>query len=257
MSVIKKIINLHKNLYFSQIILMDTVSSTQDYLKELATTGQRGVVCLAKHQTNGRGRADRTWFCDAENLKFSMLFDLDIEAKDLPLVSLLAGVALRQTIEKIYNIKVELKWPNDILINEKKICGIISEAGSTGKRVQWVVCGIGANTNMRKENLPEEFADIATSLLIETNQFVKHEDFLDNFINQFTYYLKILETDGSEKIVEIFQFLCNTIGKKVKIILDGEVKFGIAKKIDNLGNIVVETETGEESYCSVDVIHLR
>ena len=257
MPTIEKIVNLQQNKYFSQIIFLDTVSSTQDYLKKLAVSGKRGIVCLAKHQTNGRGRAGRAWACDASNLKFSMLFDTRIDTKFLALVSLAAGIATKQTIEKIYGVTPELKWPNDILLNGKKLCGIISEAATQGNKVQWVVSGLGVNTNMKQENVPRELAKIATSLFIETGRIIGEEEFLKVFLGIFSRHLDIIENGGARQIVEIYQSLCNTVGKTVKIILDSETKIGKAKAIDDLGNIIVETGTGEESFCSADVVHLR
>ncbi len=250
-------LNLPQNDYFHEIICLETVSSTQEYLKKMARKSKRGLVCVASHQTNGRGRAGRAWYSDEENLKFSLLFDTGISPQFLPIISLIAGVALKETIEKLYLTSVQLKWPNDILINGKKICGIISESASTSNIVKWIVCGVGVNLNMKKENIPSDLQNIATSLLLETNQQIKKNKFLEIFLVCFSDYLRILEQGGRHELIKKYQSSCDTIGKKIKVILEDETRVGIASRIDEYGALVVKTEKGEEVFCSADIVHIR
>lgn len=257
MFVKKKSFSLPPNKYFNKIICLDSVSSTQDYLKKIAQTGMRGIICVAHTQTNGHGRLGRSWFDDEENLKFSMLFDSTIFPCNLPLISLAAGVALKETIENLYSITVQIKWPNDILINGKKICGIISESASAGMTVKWVVCGVGVNLNMKKEKIPQNLDYIATSLLAETNKRIEESEFLKKFLELFCNYLTILENGRGDILIKKYQSFCDTIGKKIKVLLENETKVGIAKKIDEQGRLVVKTEIGEETFSSADIVHIR
>ncbi len=250
-------VNLPQNSYFLEIIYLKTVSSTQDYLKKMAQNGKRSLVCVARNQTHGRGRAGRTWHSDVENLKFSLLFDIGISPQFLAIISLIAGMAIKETIEKLYFTSVQLKWPNDILINGKKICGIISESASTSNIVKWIVCGVGVNLNMKKGNIPSDLQNIATSLLLETNQQIEKNKFLEIFLAYFCDYLKVLEQGRSYELIKKYQLSCDTIGKQIKVILEDETRVGIASKIDEHGALVVETENGEEVFCSADIVHIR
>ncbi|MDO4218476.1 MAG: biotin--[acetyl-CoA-carboxylase] ligase [Synergistaceae bacterium] len=250
-------VNLSQNDYFREIICLETVSNTQDYLKLMAQNGKRGLVCVARHQTNGLGRAGRKWYSDEENLKFSMLFDACISPQFLPIISLIVGMVVKETIEKLYLTSVQLKWPNDILLNGKKICGIISESASTSNTVKWIVCGVGVNLNMKKENIPADLHNIATSLLLETNLQIEENKFLEIFLVCFSDYLRILEQGGSCELIKKYQSSCDTIGKKINVILENETRTGIASKIDEHGALVVKTEKGEEVFCSADIVHIR
>jgi len=146
----------------------EVVDSTNDRIKERARDGEEaGLVVTAGHQTAGKGRVGRKWESPTgESVSTSLLLRPDeIPISAVPTITIICGMAVRSAIEKLYGLDCQIKWPNDIVLNGKKICGILVEMEAEHNRVKYAVAGIGVNVH--QSSFPEEIAFKATSIDIE------------------------------------------------------------------------------------------
>lgn len=209
------------------IIHLDVVDSTNNYLKENYQNTLEYTIVYADSQTNGKGRMGRKWISSGKNLEFSILLKPKFE--NISLLSLLFGLAVSNTIDKY--VKSEIKWPNDIIVCDKKICGMLAESIVSDK-IEAYIMGIGININ--EDKFESELNYKATSLKLLLNKDFDIKQILDEFIINFDIlYQKYLNNDYSFlEDVRHKNYLLNKEGyiqeKKVRVI-----------DIDNEGNLVV------------------
>ena len=146
------------------MVRFDRVSSTQDVARKYAEDG-REVVVVAEEQTGGRGRLGRKWFSPRGGLWFSVVLRR-IETP-VTLVCLAAGLAVAEAVEELTGLKPCLKWPNDVLINGRKVCGVLVEGKFTGEKLSYLIVGVGLNVNIPLDSFPPSIRGKATSLLNE------------------------------------------------------------------------------------------
>lgn len=165
-----------------QIIQFDEVGSTNDILKDMIHKGiESGTIVSAKRQTNGRGQYGRTWFSADGALAFSIALRFEKIPENF---TVRVGECVSEAIAEIYKEppkNMHIKLPNDILIGEKKVCGILTEA-QTQNTTSWIVCGIGINVNTK--TIPSEVKDIATSLYLETGKEIVLNDLITAIYNR-------------------------------------------------------------------------
>ena len=229
-----------------RVSVVELTTSTQSDLLELVRAGDArgGDVIAAEFQSHGRGRLSRGFDAPPNT---ALLFSLFIEPTrariDWGWIPLIAGVCVAQVLE---NLDAQVKWPNDILIGEKKICGIIAEATENG-----VVIGIGINVGMQKTQVPVQNA---TSLLIEGAYERSRNQLLSEFLNHFEISFRNWDY-GSNAIYDIYLGMSATIGKKVRIEYpNGRFEIGLAVSISRAGELVLENGTFVQAG---DIIHLR
>jgi BirA family biotin operon repressor/biotin-[acetyl-CoA-carboxylase] ligase len=227
-----------------QIIQLDMVDSTNKYaLAHLDALANRAVI-VAEEQTAGRGRLNRNWLSPrGENIYCSIVLK---EQKGNPLLTILAALAVAQTMRS-RGLAARLKWPNDVLVNEKKICGVLAESNAKG-----LVIGIGANVNMSAENLAA-IGQPATSLRAETGQIHDKEKFLREMLENFFAFYEQAQREGFAKLAEIWQNEVDLIGKKVKIQTVQQEFYGTVIQIDKAGALLVATAQGVEKVLAGDV----
>jgi BirA family biotin operon repressor/biotin-[acetyl-CoA-carboxylase] ligase len=178
------------------IVFLREVGSTNDYAKELANYGaEEGTVVLAETQTAGRGRLGREWVSPRGGLYFSVILRPKISASEAVKLVFVAGLAIAKILEEAYALHVEIKKPNDVLVNGKKICGILAETNTMGERVNYAIIGIGINANFGvKEALPKELMETATSLRDELRRNIRLEELFKALIEKLeNLYLLFLE----------------------------------------------------------------
>lgn len=248
------------NKLFHTCLFFDEVDSTQSIIKKLALQdAPEGIVAVSDFQTQGRGRRGRTW-CNArgKNLMFSMLLRPNMRTGDIQLLNLAAGLAVHRVLKNIYDIDAELKWPNDILVKGKKICGILSESAGEPDRIYFAVTGIGLNVNMTREDLGCDLDKTATSLFIETKNMIPRPILLRDILDVFSDMTE--DIGAKEKIAKLlldYRAACATIGREVRVIQD-ELEFsGTALDITEQGALVVRTEKSDMVFAAADVHHLR
>lgn len=241
------------------ILRFDSISSTNTEAINQAKQGaDEGLCIVARQQTAGRGRHGRAWVSERDaGLYFSVVLRPTIENKFLPLLTLMTAVAICDLLIELYQLNPDIKWANDVLVNEKKICGILAEMIETKKGLA-VIVGIGIN--LKSANFPPEISEIATSIESETNKIVDAEELLENLTAQIAKYYKILiGENGSQKIREKWSKRSSYFeGKSVVVKLVNETFTGTTRGLEENGALRVETETGETKVIHAgDVERLR
>lgn len=218
-----------------RIIRFDEIDSTQNYAKKLAEAGKENFAVWAKIQTLGHGRSGRKWLSPKGGLWFSFVLNIgDLIPEEISLITILTGLAVNKVCETAYKCNLKLKWPNDVILNGKKVSGIICE-----KIQDKIIIGIGINTNV--DNL-DEFSDIATSFKIETNMELNNEIILKEILKEINTSLEILKHE-KYKIIELFRSKMAFINEKKYIsLLQGKA---VIKGINDNGHLIVEFN-GEE-----------
>jgi len=221
------------------------VSSTQEIAKELATQGAvEGTVIIAETQSAGRGRLGRGWFSPAGGIWMSLLLSPKKPVQELQVLNLLAALAVSRSIEKACGLEARIKWPNDILIQGKKVAGILSEAFAKGGIVSDVVLGVGINANVETELFPFDLRLSATSLSATLGNSVDRVTFVQSLLEELETLYEKFEREGSGFIINELKRLSTTLGRKVKVISFDEVAEGLAVDIHTDGALVVRVEGG-------------
>ena len=222
-----------------------TDSTNQDVLRLLEEGAKEGVLAVAGAQDFGKGRRGRTWQSPPDVNIYMTLGLRPMYAPDLaPMTTLIMAMAVVSAIEDCCNLQCQIKWPNDVVINGKKVCGILTEMSLTKGKEPHVVIGVGINVN--ETDFPEELRHIATSLCLENGNPVSRSLLIAKTMECFEmYYDKFLQTkDMSLVKKEYVQKLVNA-GSKVRV-LDPQGEFeGVAQGIDNKGQLLVQTEDGD------------
>jgi BirA family transcriptional regulator, biotin operon repressor / biotin---[acetyl-CoA-carboxylase] ligase len=234
-------------------IYADVLTSTNTYLMDKQNEiNTNGTVVLAETQTQGKGRKDRVWYSTPEaNLTFSILItNSKLLHKNSNLINFAASLAVSVSIENLFQIKTDLKWPNDVLINGKKTSGILLESSSIGNKINRLVIGIGINVN--QNSFQGTFNYPPTSIRIELGRNVEREKLLSEVLNNFELLLLKIENNSSS-IIEEWKSKCNMIGERISIIENDSEKFGIFCDVDEHGFLLLKTKDGIEKICFGDV----
>ncbi|MEM3576997.1 MAG: biotin--[acetyl-CoA-carboxylase] ligase [Candidatus Bathyarchaeia archaeon] len=186
------------------IISLRKVDSTNNFAKKLARYGAaEGTVVIAEEQTAGRGRHWRKWFSPRGGLYFSVILRPKMKVNEAVGIVVAAGLAVIKVLSEDYGLRVEAKWPNDVLLNGKKVCGILTEVNSTGENVNYAVVGIGINANsITAKEFPEELKLIATSLREKLKRKLALEPLLKRCLEKFEDFYEIYSKLGFQQILE-------------------------------------------------------
>lgn len=227
------------------ILKFDSLDSTNSEAVNQAKRGaDEGLCIVAKKQTAGRGRHGRTWISpENAGLYFSIVLRPKIEMRFLPLLTLMSAVVVSDLLRELYGLKPDIKWANDVHVNEKKICGILAEAVETPKGLA-VIAGIGIN--LKSSNFPPELIEIATSVETELNQTADIEILLENLTAKFADFYNILNSEnGAENIrQEWLRRSSYAFDKEVRAILTNEYIYGKTRGIEENGALRIEQADG-------------
>lgn len=245
----QKISKLVKSLIVgSEVMVFDTVPSTNTTLAEMADSGSgEGMVVVADGQTGGRGRMGRDWFSPKGfNIYLSALFRPDIHPSYSPVFTFIASLSLIKTLRD-FNFSPEIKWPNDVLIDGKKVAGVLTEMRLKQDKLDYVVVGVGLNVNLPEEliktNLSSE-ADKVTSLYLESGNELSREHVASRLIGALDEcYLEFLR-QGVHSIVADWTNEWGKLNEFISVDVSGEVFSGIARKVDSYGYIYIEEPGG-------------
>jgi len=239
-----------KNIYF-----FDTLDSTQKTAKELARKHcVNGTTVISEKQTSGRGRVDRQWFSPSgKNLYMSVVSFPKLNPSMLQMVNIAAGLAVVSALDEICGLTCSLKWPNDVIYQDRKLCGILSEASIESDCIHFVVTGIGININIDAGSFPPGVKAVSIMDLVKhkTDRGILAGRIISNFHSQ----LKDLEIDGQDPILERYGNICTTIGREIEIVTDDRTYTGKAAGVTRQGEIVVMTQKGRMTFSAADVIH--
>lgn len=232
-----------------RLLVRESAESTNDEVRLLAESGAPdGLIVLAERQTAGRGRRGAAWFSPAgESLAFSILVR-PAEPKALwPRLALAAGLAVAEAIEA-FGIQPGIKWPNDVWIGQRKVAGILVEAGN-----DFVVVGIGLNVNTA--TFPPEVSSIATSLQIATSQDLSRAAVFGEIVHKFARRRLQIGNDFDDLIAAV-RLRCVLTGKRVGLTTANGPKFGTIEGISPRGELMLRTEEGLERLIQADEVRL-
>lgn len=241
------------------ILRFDELGSTNTEALEQARRGaDEGLCVVAKTQTNGRGRLGRTWQSPiGSGLYFSIVLRPALEAKYLPLLTLMAAVTAHETLRSGFALAPDIKWVNDVLINGRKICGILAETAETDRGTA-VALGIGIN--LRAGNFLNEVAETATSIEAETGAAVNPDTVLQTLTAKLEHFYKMLRAEtGAENIKNEWAARSSYYsGKDVRVILPNETLIGTTCGLEENGALRVKQPDGEIRIVQAgDVENLR
>jgi BirA family biotin operon repressor/biotin-[acetyl-CoA-carboxylase] ligase len=230
-----------QNLY-----VYSEVSSTNTVARFLSESGvENGSVVISESQTSARGRSGKSWASPLGGVWLSIILNPDVDHSKLPLITLATGVAVAKTLERIGIENAEIKWPNDIMINDKKVCGILTEAVAKFNTIENVIIGVGIDANLEIEDFPEELQEGTTTLEKELGRKGNENLLIKTFLEEFEKISEMFIHEKYEEILKEWRKRSYTIGKIVEVrkpfnkYYDGYV-VGISRE----GALVVEKIDG-------------
>lgn len=224
-----------------------TLDSTNSRAYELATRGaEEGEVVIAESQTKGKGRLGRNWYSPPHlNLYLSVILRPPLPPQKAPLITLMAAVATAEAIRHYSGLRPLIKWPNDLLLNGRKMAGLLNEIQSETDRIHFVILGIGVNLNIDSKTFPKEIGSMATSLKEETGGKVSRKAFLASLLKELEkWYALFLKEDGAV-ILKSWRTWAQIKGRHIKMTSFGETIEGMAIDVDSEGALIIETRHGE------------
>jgi len=237
---------LRTTLIGRRILALQETGSTNQVAMELAAEGApEGTVVVAEAQTRGKGRFGRTWASPAGlGIYTSIVLRPPIPSDRVPIITLIAGVAVAEAIREATGLAVSLKWPNDVLIRGRKAAGILAELDAEAEVVRYVVVGIGINVNQALEDFPLELRESASSLKIGLGHEI-HRTVLAQclFEKMETWYLRFLR-EGSTPILQRFEDLCINLSQEVRVRSEEGLLEGLATGIDPEGALLLRLQDG-------------
>ncbi len=235
-------IKLNTEYIGRNFIYSEEIDSTNTFLLNKGNKfNTDGTVLLAEKQNKGKGRKDRIWYsAKGQNLTFSILLtNKKSFQKNFNLINFVASLSVAVSIENLYQLKTELKWPNDVLINGKKVAGILLESVSQGNKIERLVVGIGLNVN--QQLFQGTFNIPPTSLRLETGENIDRERILAEVLNNFEEIFERMSADP-KALLEDWKTRCRLIGEKISIIEGENVKYGIFDDLDSDGFLLLRTK---------------
>lgn len=241
----------------AKLLMFDVLDSTMGTARELAEDGEpEGTVIAADMQKAGLGRLGRKWESPKGGVWFSIILRPDVPAGEAPKLTLMAGAAVARALGEMYKLDARLKWPNDVLIDGKKVCGILTELKAADK-IDYVLIGFGMNANFPVSALPAELESSATTLRDELGKNVDARALMRQVLDEFeALYAPFCKGDYLS-ILKEWTELSDTLGKKVKVETAAGVIQGVVKDISPTGALVVNTTEGNVEVPSGDCIYLR
>ncbi len=228
-----------------QIVLLDQVDSTNTEARRRGEQGApHGTLILTELQTAGKGRRGRSWSSPAgSNVSMSLLLRPDFAPVHASVLTLVAAMAVEQGIREVTGLSCQIKWPNDIVLNGKKLCGILTEMSTEEDCIRHLVVGIGINANIRQ--FPEELCATATSLCLELGQPVRRADLVNRVLCAWEYYYdRFLETLDMSGLLEEYNSRLVNLDRQVTVHGPSGSWQGMSRGIDREGQLLVETEDG-------------
>ncbi|EOD2823379.1 TPA: bifunctional biotin--[acetyl-CoA-carboxylase] ligase/biotin operon repressor BirA [Providencia stuartii] len=231
----------------SDVIVEPVIDSTNQYMLERISSLKSGDTCLAEYQSAGRGRRGRQWISPFGcNLYLSMYWKLDQGPAAAVGLSLVVGIIIAETLNKLSRGKVKVKWPNDLYLNDKKLAGILVElTGKTGDAAH-IIIGIGINIGMEKKNVDKEGTiNQEWASLIDEVENIERNKLSADIINALKKALVLFEKEGLVPFLERWFELDNFLGRKVKLLIGDKTITGVEKGINQQGALLLQQDNGE------------
>jgi len=247
--------NLKTKILGKNILSYRTLGSTNQLGFRLAESGAgEGTLIVADEQTKGRGRMGKSWYSPPRlGLWISLILRPDIPPFKAPGLSICAGLSLAQAIGDLTGMDAKIKWPNDCLINGRKVGGILLELSAELDRINFVIAGIGANVNHLPKDFPKKLSSVATSIRAEWGKEVPRIKLLSSFLQRFESIYLDFKKNGLAPQRRLIKKLSSLLGKKVTVRFGKEKIEGVAEDIDDNGSLVIRTRKGKRTMRAGEV----
>jgi BirA family biotin operon repressor/biotin-[acetyl-CoA-carboxylase] ligase len=244
--IIGKIINFH-----------DVVISTNDIAKELAEGGAReGTVVVARKQTGGKGRLNRTFSSPDGGIYLSIILRPGLPPEEMASLPLIAGLSVSKAIQCTIFKEILLKWPNDVMKDGRKIAGILTTSSIKGRDIEYVIVGIGINLNTRIEDLPDDIRSIAGSVKDADGEDIDPNEFLRDLLYFLDLQYSQFISGDRESLLDQWSSRSETIGREVTVKTDSGEISGKALGLDQSGALIIRSKKGMERVDSGDCVNL-
>lgn len=218
------------------------VRSTNSIAASMADAVEDGTTIISEIQTRGRGRIGRTWVSPKGGIWLSIVLKPKIPVSRAYRLTIAAGLAAVKTI-RTYKIDAKIKWPNDIIIGNKKVCGILTETKAEAEQIKYAILGIGVDANIDTRLFPEEIRDSSTSLQTELGGAIDRVWFTKRLLTSFEYeYLRLYKQ--FPQILDEWRYFLATIGKRVQINNPSTAIYGKAVGVDREGALIIKCDDG-------------
>ena len=233
------------------------VDSTNRLAKALAYHGaQDGTIVVAEEQTGGKGRLERKFFSPrGKGIWFSVILRPNFLPHEAPKCTLMAAVAVAEAMAR-FNLKAEIKWPNDIMFDGRKLVGILTEITGELAKITYIVVGVGINVNISRDEFPEELQSVAASLSEINGGEISRVQFFRALLEEFDKLYRQVNASGFEDVLKLWRKYNVTLGKNVRVISagdKGEIFTGKAVDLNSDGALIVETAQGLRTIYAGDV----
>ncbi|WP_125152975.1 biotin--[acetyl-CoA-carboxylase] ligase [Clostridium rectalis] len=235
-----------------------SIDSTNLEAKRLAQSGIKEAVVISEEQTNGRGRLGRNW-CSPKykGIWMSLILSPSISPMEVTKITQIAAASVYCALKDML-IDSYIKWPNDIIINNKKVCGILTEMSCELNKIDYVTVGIGLNVNIDKYDFPKDILDMATSLSIETSQIINRKKLAALILNNFELlYDDFLNNNSISKTISICKKNSLLLGKQIRIINKNNITLAKALDLDSEGRLIVQYQDGKEDIILSGEVSIR
>ena len=242
-----------------KILHFDTIDSTNTKAKELANAGEEhGTIIVSEEQTIGRGRMGRSFVSPkGKGIWMSIILRPEIDPLKISLITQIAAAAVNLALEQ-FGVNSLIKWPNDIILNGKKVCGILTEMSGELTKINYVILGIGINANIDIDDFSEEIAEIATSLKIQFGKQFDRKALMAAIINNFEMLYDVFEKeDNISETIKICRDKSILLGKEIKVIKRNESLNAKALDLNEEGLLVVEYEDATKEKLISGEISIR
>jgi BirA family biotin operon repressor/biotin-[acetyl-CoA-carboxylase] ligase len=237
---------LKSNVFGKKVQLFESVESTQNIARSAAEDGApEGTLVIAEQQLNGRGRMGREWVSPrGKGVWMSMVLRPSLPIQFAPQLTLLTAVALCRSLKRITALPIGIKWPNDLLIDGKKISGILLESAAEDERLTFVIAGIGISVNLEEDDYPAELLEKATSLRMAGNKKIDRIDVITDFLMEWEQLYFLYQEQGFSPIVTIWEALSFSLGKPARLITPQGDLVGVPIGLDESGAIRIQLADG-------------
>ncbi len=237
--------NLETEVMGKEILCFRKVFSTNSIAKFLANhSAEEGTVLVSEIQTNARGRLGKKWEAPDGGVWMSMILRPNVPPARIGLITLATGVAIAKSIRSL-GLDAKIKWPNDVLIHGDKMSGVLTEVNATFNEIDWVVVGIGIDSNIKLEDFSEDIRSGTTTLTEELPTQIDENDLIAIFLNEFEKVYNLYKDGEIEAILKDWRDLSDTIGKYVNISqTGGKITQGYVVGINNEGSLIIERQDG-------------
>jgi BirA family biotin operon repressor/biotin-[acetyl-CoA-carboxylase] ligase len=247
--------DLNTRIIGRNIAYFKTLSSTNLYARKLVDDGvDEGTIVVADVQHHGRGRKGRLWFSLAEGLWFSIILSPNIPPQQSMILTMVASISVAQAIREVTGLDPVIKWPNDVLINGKKVCGVLTEIDAEMDRIKYSIVGIGVNVNNK---LSEGLYGKATTLMQELGFSVSKVELLRCILKHFDENYMILSKGNHGFIRDNWVSMSNIVGKKVLVKEDKNTIQGFVSEVDIDGCLILQTDSGIQRVYTGDIEYLE